>query len=457
MPDTLTQEGAELMLSDLGIAAAANPMASNSFLTALGLGLRILNTPVGFPEYPWTVTSNGRFSDISIDWDSYDVVRSANYYVNPITGIDTNAGTELLPFKTLDKAIQTSQAGGVPAKINIIPGGYRGGWGATNPTVDLSVVCPLGYAYITNGRVGYDFELRPGPVYRSLSHNAFMVVDFSNLTGDDNLPTPLTKLTTEAEVTATPNSFCVDAGNCFVRTFDSRAPDGRIVTIVDSAATAGRWSGTGSFYGKNLFFVGGGNTGGFIANTQNGTVVLDNCHSDFSGITHTRTVCRGISCTSGGEFLLRNCSVARSWNDGFNYHMHSSGSKARIVELNCKSRACGGEDGNSNGTTVHDGMTMIRLNGDHQGAQDRVIHDVSSGTKSWNIFTSAKGATAIGGTSWACGVPALDDSPEMWLENCEAGLFPNQFIVWGNSACRIHLKNTVINGPVTGIEKIKPF
>ena len=116
--------------------------------------------------------------------------------------------------------------------------------------------------------------------------------------------------------------------------------------------------------------------------------------------------------TGGNEVVINNSIAKNNSYDGFNYHIGQDGSKPTIVEVDCKAFENGADKGkagfkSNNGSTIHDGLKAIRVNGVYARNDGGNVADVNEGTESWNLgcraFESYQGKdfqTASGSNMW---------------------------------------------------------
>ena len=126
----------------------------------------------------------------------------------------------------------------------------------------------------------------------------------------------------------------------------------------------------------------------------------------------------GLTVTGGKNVIVQNCQAYNNGYDGFNYHVGKDRSLPLITEINCMAFENGSDKGTSgsksnNGTTTHDGITSIRVNGVYARNDGGNVADVNEGTKSWNIGCSAFESYQGKDFQTASG-------SDMWLENCIA-------------------------------------
>src|SRR5699024_3407986 len=118
----------------------------------------------------------------------------------------------------------------------------------------------------------------------------------------------------------------------------------------------------------------------------------------------------------GGDAYLQNCVASQNRADGFNYH-HGNGRKNRVIEVDCIGRFNGNRLSaihSDNGSTMHDGGQIIRVNGAYFGNEGPNVADVNDGTQSWNL--GSIGLESRSGINGA--VFRARDNMHMKLEGC---------------------------------------
>ena len=110
--------------------------------------------------------------------------------------------------------------------------------------------------------------------------------------------------------------------------------------------------------------------------------------------------------TEGADSYLVNCVASFNRFDGFNYHTYFIGGGGgqtytpNAFELNCTSNKNGwynaGEtpDYNDNGSTMHDGGSVLRLNCSASQSQGPNFVDVGNDTSSYNVNCNASTSLA---------------------------------------------------------------
>lgn len=98
----------------------------------------------------------------------------------------------------------------------------------------------------------------------------------------------------------------------------------------------------------------------------------------------------GLEIVGGVSSISQETYGARNPMDGFNYHIGANGHLPYFIEIDCYGIENGefkGTSGNrsDNGSTAHDGIKGIRLNGFYGNNDGGNIADVNAGTETWNL------------------------------------------------------------------------
>ncbi|NKR48794.1 hypothetical protein GS545_06055 [Rhodococcus hoagii] len=130
-------------------------------------------------------------------------------------------------------------------------------------------------------------------------------------------------------------------------------------------------------------------------------------------------VTNGLSVTGALWSIMIRCGIAYTGNDGFNYHSGTLGGttyRPDVVEIDCWSYATGlySTVETQNGTTAHDGISILRVNGRHWDSMGPIIAD-DSGAKAWNIGMEP-GKSLASTRFWPYAATA---GAEQWLEECK--------------------------------------
>jgi hypothetical protein len=117
---------------------------------------------------------------------------------------------------------------------------------------------------------------------------------------------------------------------------------------------------------------------------------------------------------NAGQIYMLRCDSFTNALDGFNYHLDTSASSAVVLEENCA--GFGSNVGASNnGSSAHDNVSIVRLNGSYWGNYAYNVIDIDNGW-SWNLGVSAGASYGDNDVAFAAGLSG--DTMRMVLEDC---------------------------------------
>lgn len=188
-------------------------------------------------------------------------------------------------------------------------------------------------------------------------------------------------------------------------------------------------SGAITVYIEGITICGGG-YGGFRV-TSDGTniptVFAKNCKF-FGSLSNSACYLEG--CKS----ILQNCEAACAVDDGFGYHAKTKAPYA--VEINCKGYNNGLEGDTDNGSTMHDGGCIIRVNGEYHHNKGPNVADVHNTTCSWNLGCHAWRSNQTLQTTQNSDFVCSDSGANMWLDNCSA--YGSYYSLLANSTGKVY-------------------
>lgn len=181
------------------------------------------------------------------------------------------------------------------------------------------------------------------------------------------------------EVSAAPGRWYTDNVTVWVSTHDGRPPDEDIRVYLNVSNTI---IGNATIYLENLALEGGASTLRVDADPEGNSpqVYAKNVRLKYSNTN-------GLS--SRGAFThFQDSTAARNKLDGFNYHtLH--GVLSKNIEVNCTGRDNGVPGtATNNGSSTHDGMTVVRVGGSYFRNHGPNLPDVN-GSKAWMLGTVA--------------------------------------------------------------------
>lgn len=260
------------------------------------------------------------------------------------------------------------------------------------------------------------------------------VVDLKNNYG-------LSKVNSIEEVNTTLNSWYTNGTKVYINV--GVAPNKNIVPLI-GASNIQVSKIPSDMYFENLNVYGGNNP--IQLNLSKGNKAY------FKNVNfyHSNPGFNGVAITGGDLVVFDNCKANYNDMDGFNHHIGADSSLPLIIEINCIGIENGSDKGtagfkSNNGTTTHDGVKSIRINGSYGRNDGGNVADVNTGTQSWNLgcaaFESYQGKdfqTSSGGT--------------MFLDNCIAYGSENSINVVDDTATTYIRMGEYQNKLITGKE-----
>lgn len=421
--------------------------------------LRPVAVPSGFswaPPINFYRKSNGVFTT-NYNPNDWKVAATASLYVATTGNDTTGTGTELLPYKTIKKALQAA-ALLVDDNINIFvkAGEYRFNEHFSGQTCDknINVVATGGRVTCTNkfaiaswnaAGVGTYTATRSGIV--DIRDSRYTVIWPDGSTTPQLLP----KVTDLVTCQSTPGSWYTDGVAIWVHLSDGRLPDS--AANQDVGCIFGSNSVNIASANRNVFIQGfdfeGGLAGCVKAQPASGVsinrVVVDDCTFRFQRGPLDKSVnLQGVVLG-----IVSNCTAYLSEGDAFSYsQVNSSSPSTNAIEINCTGYSAGYLSTNTkvqNGSTQHAAGRIIRVNCHYAGAYGPVVADIGT-TQSWNMNVSTKDCLLTSedsqDTCFQCG-DSTGITAKMWLDGCSVnGAF---YDLWVGPNCQIKYRNMVVS------------
>ena len=396
-----------------------------AFASYLPFALR--TSTAGLPA-PYVVATG-----LDFDVSSLKPAEGTVYYVIPSGGSDLYGGTNDTTdaLNTVNKAIQLGNALGTGTyTVKVKTGTYdktKGGM-VTKPTLNCSIIGYGGPVYLQ----GADASITWAQVAdttatyqatRSAVHNVF---DTSLLTADGDW-SRLTLNATYAAGELDAGTYGIIGSVVYVRTADSRAVTNASVKVSITAVLL-QSDGAVTTYFEGLTCQGGYSTFGATAGAARPTMYAKNCVFSYCGSAASPQNGINIYATTVG---LQGCTTFGNYLDGFNYH-EKGVYTGNAFEVNCAGYRSGWSGSNANnGSTIHAGCQIVRVNGVYHDTNGPIIADVGAGTNSWNVGCSAYGSTATTAEALASYFSQCTGGA-MWLDGCKAD--PAQTASWDIAA-----------------------
>lgn len=298
------------------------------------------------------------------------------YYVS-YNGSDNNDGlTKETPFNNLSTAISKNDIGTL-----MIEGGnyYRSNAGILfgNMNKDINII---GY----NGKpkiFGADYlkftDLSGYTNVKQAKRSAVSRVIDNSVIDEYGDYYELQKVDSIEEVENTKYSWYSDASNVYING-DSETTV--CLINIDMVNIKGDYN----IYLENIELIGGRRT--LRLDSSTGTLVLNNCKLSYS----IQSNGNGIEMVGGRYAISKNTEISKQMMDGFNYHKGTNGELPYFIEIDCVGRDNGimkgkGGSRSDNGSTAHDGIKGIRINGLYARNDGGNIADVNTGTETLNL------------------------------------------------------------------------
>lgn len=397
-----------------------------------------LYTPSGFSwaNPPIQIYKNTLNQYIPIfDVANYQIT-GKTYYVDPVNGNDANDGlsqsSALLRLKTA-----TSKA---DVDVVIISAGtvYRNDLPATiNRT--MSIKAALGASVILSAHDQLAWTQTAGKTitWQAARSTVARVYDtkFIDSYGDYQ---QLTQQVSIDAVDLNPGSWYSDGTTTYVSLSDSRQATNSFVRVYLSVSFI-------TAVNKTLYLEGLRLEGGRLVDVTNATgfnFYAKNCTFKY-GVTSNG----GLAIKGCDYAFVQNCLSARNELDGFNYHING-GLNPKVIEVNCIGRHNGTSGDNDNGSTIHDGGTIIRVNGEYYGNVGPNVADVNTGTSSWNLGCTAYDSHAAS-VSVKSNFTVSTGSAKMWLDGCTSK-DSNYALRVGDALATAYVRNVRF----TGLEEV---
>lgn len=239
-----------------------------------------------------------------------------------------------------------------------------------------------------------------------------------------------------AQVETLPGSWFADATTVYVHTIDNRAADTNIwalLTVPNLLITSDI-----TVYIEGVTILGGSAPIDFRAPVAGvGPKLFLN-----KVLTGYGTLFDNVRSLGAQLSVAVNCDTFHGQWDGFGYHIFN-GVIPKAVEINCRGFNNGGGSNSDNGSTAHDGASVIRINGAYWGNRGANVIDVGTGTQSWNLGVYAHDSALNDDFAFLSGAPIA------WLDSCTArGSISS---IYQADAATVNVRNPVverINGAV---------
>lgn len=347
----------------------------------------IVNTPSLFnwKNHPLKdrIISDGKGEfDVRFDVSQYKLTGGKSYYIDAINGNNANDGL------TLTKAIKDVRV--VAPKLNdndtlyfskgdylrnngvLFPAGFNKSINMIALDDDVNLIAADEPNWIKTTSTENVYEVTRSAVKR--------VINLNNIF--ENTPQEFKLVNSIEQVNETPYSFYTDNVKVYINC--NGVPNKRIIPLLETSLL-NITNPSGNFYIENINFYGGQRPLRFVLNNSN-NVFLYKVNMQFA----CQISGNGLEIVGGNTIISQKCIANNNQMDGFNYHIGADGSKPNMIEIDCIGLDNGYEKGtagdkSNNGSTLHDGLKGIRVNGIYGRNDGGNVADVNEGTQSWNL------------------------------------------------------------------------
>ncbi|MEM7650452.1 MAG: hypothetical protein AAF204_00020 [Pseudomonadota bacterium] len=352
-------------------------------------------------------------------------------WIDPINGSDSNDGnSRASAYRSLSQA-ESAGANVFNITAGVIDSGQIfAGFNGFNPASDTALVAVDGPGSVImfQGRKGdyYSWAQQSSPntnVYATTRNAVANIVDRTHsragemlVDGVSETPIPYTEQTSIADVQANPGSWVEISGTLYIHTHDSRSPDADIyvmlnVDTIDCASDI-------TLYGEGIEFWGYRPLRHILSATNSAQSIFKSCGFRYSPIAN------GVDMRDVSEARFIDCAATDNYADGFGYSIDNSHATImQALEQNCFSARNGWNNTNntSNGSSAHDGVTLIRAGGIYKENYGPNVVDVL-GAQSFNVNLDAhdSNGTGSGDCNYQAGQFNGTQSAIMYLQNCSS-------------------------------------
>lgn len=392
-------------------------------------------------------------------FDLFSTARSApaaTYWVDGTSGVDTNAGTQAAPFKSLFKAEQAANAAAVPTLVNVLAGTFARSlsfyFQVVTPTVDIAFVA-VGGRVVTGPFDLFTISTRDATNTRCFTvavANCDKVLDTANADQFGN-HRELVQVADAAACNLVPNSWSLVAGTLYIHRGDEAAITPGNTRVFRNQPFNFLVQNPVNVYMDGFDLEGA--PGSAVARVDMGAAglsatpkaaVFANCSFKYGGgAIGTATI--GLAASSwNGVVAAFNCQADGNATDGFNSHNAQGVAKPLFLTVNCSARDNGrGAAASCNGLTIHEDVKGIDIGGDYRRNRGGTIRNINA-SKAYLFGTTAAddlGDIRLGGVVPPTAVRA-DDTAVIWAERVKVPMPRGTFAyATGSSTAAIHRRN----------------
>lgn len=401
--------------------------------------------PIGFSwdNVPVKVLKNG-IAEVLTGFDATDFKYKGSgktYHVSLENGDDSNDG---LTKESALKSIYVARSKPDVTTIVVYSGYYEDLNGFNNKETDnksINIIAAEGADVTISTRRRLQWIKTPdfSNVYQADRTVVASVYDGGVLDKEGDF-TKLKQVSSISEVDNESGTYYYNNNILYVHTVDGRPADDNVYVFLDVKNYFNE--GNHHTYMEGIKLHGG--SAGCVQQVASGLdsslFVAKNCEFKYSSGGNG-----GLEIL-GSDAIFQNCTAAQNFADGFNYHSYK-GRIPKAIEINCVGRHNGVGRGTSqdNGSTMHDGGKIIRINGEYFKNEGPNVHDINAGTESWNIGCASHDSIAT--ASHRNTDYRSEQGAKMWIED-SVGFGSNDSVT--NNEGEVFVKNTIFEGNITG-------
>lgn len=422
VPDTQISE-TSVTQHEAALSIATTQLTGTITPTQTKIAGWTLTKPAAYPPTPPILprrTIRGWMGNVSARSLRTVTGGTSTYYVDAAKGSNANIGSAAAPFRSVWYALNQSDVG----VVKVAPGVYtlQDTWQTPTYTISITNAYAVerwpvrsGEVILTTAKHNPTWTLASLYSTCTTSQDVQNVVDIDVKAEDGGYAT-YEQVTSSALCDAQPGSWYHDTGanTLYVHPLRPGVP-GRSVLVMEGAYNGAVDSASRrTIYMEGLTFIGGAS--GFVASNNTGSaggqVVAVRCNFHNSAVV-------GFRPTGYATVVTEDCRAMRNRNDGFSYVLNGSTGTTNAVEVRNEYAWNGYFDGNdaANGSSVHDGMAILRIGCKAWMNMGPQWADVNASTFSWNVGCDAGQSAAFDEDTQACGFQVLGGAT-MYLYDC---------------------------------------
>jgi hypothetical protein len=403
-----------------------------------GIYKKFIMPDSAFDVFDIDIFSDGRNYIHNYNIEKYKNTGGTTYYFSP-SGNNNNDGLSELTPKQSPSVITSYYNDG--DTIILMDGLYKRD---SMPIVakNLNIIAKnTGKAYVVNSDNNYIYTKTIGytNVYETTRSSVVGVI-----IKNDEKYIQLSLVNSIELVDTTPLSFTVQSGITYINVSNIVTPNNNTVFLNLATGLPLLKLNTSltqdiTLYIEGVNFIGGQNGGVNLVNTVTYTFNFYAKDCNFIGANTSGDKFDALSIRGGNSYLV-NCKACYSNKDGFNYHSNN-GVVPKALEINCEGYGNGNfynSNNTYNGSTAHDGVIIIRINGVYHDNKGGNVADVNENTKSLNIRCVAFNSISSD-TGSNTDFVAQQTGATMWLYNCKA--LNSDWSIYAVTGTTIYKKN----------------